>query len=230
MDDQALAMLGGEVSSIIWGTVFCLAGIAACAMAAARRLSGVRLLAWLGIWSATYGARMLLTSTALQSALPHGLQRALPYADVSCSYLLVVVGLLAWLELSRGGLRLILKALIAAGMAVGVAGIGWFVMTGSHRAVQPYNTLVAVGGLLVLVTVVVSRPLSDRYLILVDHRVLAVGTLLFAVEALYAQPRAFSRLLAHAGAGRAWVRGAALRLHRRGHQAHLRQRAPPALH
>jgi sigma-B regulation protein RsbU (phosphoserine phosphatase) len=83
-------------------------------------------------------------------------------------------------------LRLILQALALAGAAVGVAGIGWFVMTGSPHAFLPYNTVVAVGGLLVLVTVVLVKPLSDRFLILVDHRVLAVGTLVFAIEALYA--------------------------------------------
>ena len=42
---------------------------------------------------------------------------------------------------------LILKALVAAGMVVGVAGIGWFVTTGSPRALQTDKTPVAVGGL-----------------------------------------------------------------------------------
>ena len=186
MDDQTLATLRDQTGTIIWGSIFCFVGIAACAIAAARRLSGVRILIWLGMWSGMYGAKMLLSSPAVTLGFPSLLRRAVPYADVTFAYLLVVFALLAWLELSRDRLRRVLRTLVVAGTAVGVAGIGWFVMSGSPNTFLPYNTVVAVGGLLVLVTVVAAKPLSDRYLILVDHRVLAIGTLVFAVEALYA--------------------------------------------
>ena len=158
----------------------------ACALAAARRLSGARILVWLGVWSGLYGARLLLSSSAVAAALPPALHPVLPLADAICSYLIVVFAVLAWMELSRGGLRRLLQALIAAGAAVAVAGISWFAAGGAADAFGVYNALVAVAGLLVLVTVVVVKPLSDRFLILIDHRVLTVGTLVFAAEALYA--------------------------------------------
>jgi phosphoserine phosphatase RsbU/P len=185
LDDQALAVFRDQVSTIIWGTVFSFAGLAACAIAAARRSSGVRILIWLGIWSGMYGMRMLLATTAVTASLPRWLQPAVPYVDVTFAYLLVVFALLAWLELSRGPVRRALQALAAAGTAVGIAGIGGFLVTGSPGTFILYNNLVAVTGLLILVTVVIARPLSDRSLILGDHRILAAGTLVFAVEALY---------------------------------------------
>lgn len=186
MEDRHLGVDPAEVGNIAWGTVFCFSGAVACALAAARRFSGARILVWLGVWSGLYGARLLLSSTAVAFALPPLLRPALPLADVACSYLIVVFALLAWMELSRGWLRRVLQALTAAGTAVGIAGIGWFVAGGSGHAFAAYNTLVAVAGLLVLVTVVAAKPLSDRFLILVDHRVLTFGTLAFAAEALYA--------------------------------------------
>ncbi len=129
---------------------------------------------------------MLLSSPAVSLSLHSSLQRALPYADVTFAYLVVVFALLSWLELSRDKLRLVLQALVVSGVAVAAAGIGWFVMTGSPNTFMPYNALVAVGGLLVLMTVVAVRSLSARFLSLGDHRILTAGTLLFAVEALYA--------------------------------------------
>jgi serine phosphatase RsbU (regulator of sigma subunit) len=70
-------------------------------------------------------------------------------------------------------------------MAVALAGIGWFVFGGSEDKFIPYNILVAVGGLFVLVPVVAVKKLSDRFLVLLNRRVLAVGTLVFAIEALW---------------------------------------------
>jgi phosphoserine phosphatase RsbU/P len=185
VDDQALAALRDQVSTIIWGTIFSFAGVAACALAAARRLTGVRILIWLGIWSGMYGTRMLLATSAVTASLPRWLQPAVPYVDVTFAYLLVVFALLAWLELSRGPVRRALQALAAAGTAVGIAGIGGFLVTGSPGTFIFYNNLVAVTGLIILVTVVLARPISGRSLILGNHRILVAGTLVFAVEALY---------------------------------------------
>ena len=69
-------MLQSEVVGIMSGTVFMFIGLvacaAACAFAAVRRQSGVRLFAWLGIWSAMYGALLLADAPSLVAALPHG--------------------------------------------------------------------------------------------------------------------------------------------------------------
>jgi len=185
LEDQVLAMLRGQLADIILGTIFLFIGVAACSIAAIRRRRGARLFIWLGIWSAMYGAGLLLQSRAVVAALPHSIQITIPFVTVVRSYLTVVVGLSAFLELSLGKLRLFIEILILAGMAVALAGIGWFVSGGSDDKFIPYNTLVAVGGLLVLVPVVAVKKLSDKFMVLLNRRVLAAGTLVFAIEALW---------------------------------------------
>jgi len=188
LEDQVLALLRGQLANIILGTAFLFIASqmwGACSIAAIRRQSGVRLFIWLGVWSAMYGAGLLARSSALIAALPVSIQVTVPYVNTAVAYLTVVVGLSAFLELSRGVVRLLIEILIFAGMAVAVAGIGWFVFGGSDDKFIPYNIVVAVGGLLVLVPVVAVQKLSDRFLVLLNRRVLAFGTLVFAIEALW---------------------------------------------
>jgi phosphoserine phosphatase RsbU/P len=178
-------MLRGQLAEIISGSIFLFMGLAACCIAAIRRRSGVRLVMWLGIWSAMYGIGLLARSPAVVAALPHSLQLGIPYAKIVTTYLTVVVASFAILELSRGRLRLLIQILIFAGMAVALAGIGWFVFRGSDRKFNQYNILVTVCFLLILVTVVAVKKLSDKFLILLNRRVLAVGALVFLLEALW---------------------------------------------
>jgi sigma-B regulation protein RsbU (phosphoserine phosphatase) len=185
LEDQVLAMLRGQLADIILGAVFLFIGLAACSIAAIRRRSGVRIFIWLGIWSALYGAGLLAQSPAVVAALPHSIQMGVPYLKIVRSYLTVVVGLSAFLELSLGKVRLLIKILIFAGMAVALAGIGSFALGGSADKFIPYNNIVVVCGLLVLVTVIAVRKLSKQFLILRNRHVLAVGTLVFAIEALW---------------------------------------------
>jgi phosphoserine phosphatase RsbU/P len=184
-ETEVVAMLRGQVADIISGTVFSFIGFAACAIAALRRRRGMRVFIWLGIWSGMYGARLLAQSPAVFQILPHWLQLSVPYGNVVTTYLLLVFATLAWLELSLGKMRTLLKAIVAAGLAIGLAGIGWFVVTGSDSAWMLPNNLLASCSLLVLVTVVAVPSLSEKFLILHGHRVLVAGTLFFAIEALY---------------------------------------------
>ncbi len=184
MDDQALATLRGQLVGIISGTVFVFVGLSACAIGAIRR-SGERLFLWLGIWSAVYGTGLLTRSPTLVAAMPKWLQMSVPYANVINAYMVVVVAFLAFLELSVGQLRLVLKILIFAGMTVAAAGIGWFVSGGPADKFIPYNNLVVVCGLLALVTVVAVKKLSDKFLVLLNRPVLALGMLVFTIEALW---------------------------------------------
>jgi sigma-B regulation protein RsbU (phosphoserine phosphatase) len=195
-------MLRGQLADIISGALFSFAGLAVCSIAAIRQRSGVRLFAWLGIWSATYGAGLLTRSPAVVAALPHWLQISVPYVNTVTAYVTVVVAFLAFLELSVGQIRLVLKILIFAGMAVAAAGIGWFVFGGSANKFIPYNNLVVVCGLLLLVTVVAVKKLSDKFLVLLNRPVLASGMLVFTIEALWvnlSRPLHFQtpRLLGH---------------------------------
>jgi phosphoserine phosphatase RsbU/P len=185
LEDQVLAMLRGQLADIILGAVFLFIGLAACSIAAIRRRSGVRLFIWLGIWSAMYGAGLLTRSPAVVAALPHAIQVSVPYVNTAIAYLTIVVASLAFLELSLGRVRLLIEIVIFAGMAVALAGIGWFVFGGSADKFILYNHVVTVCGLFVFVTVVAVKKLSDKFLVLLNRRVLAVGTLVFLTEALW---------------------------------------------
>jgi phosphoserine phosphatase RsbU/P len=179
------APLQDQLVAIMSGAVFLFIGLASCCLAAVRRRGGALIFVWLGIWSALWGARLLAESAAVVAALPHWVQSSVPLLRIATSYLLLPVASLAWLELSAGKFRLFLRALIFISLAIGVAGIGFFVITGSDDALIPYNNLVATVALLALVIVVVVPALSRKFLVLPNRVVMVVGTLVFAAEALY---------------------------------------------
>ena len=185
MEDQALAMLRGQLVDIVFGGVFLFIGLAACFIAAPRRRSGVRLVFWLGIWSAMYGTGLLTRSPAVVAALPPVFQASVPYVNSLIAYLLAVVALLAFLELSRGRIWLLIKILILAQVVIAILGIGWFAAGGAADKFILYHKLVSDCGLLLLITLVIVKNLSDKFLVLFDRRVLAAGTLVLAAEALW---------------------------------------------
>lgn len=179
-------MLRGEVADIISGTVFVFVGLAACGIAVMRRRSGVRVLVWSGIWSAMYGARPLLGSLVKLALLPHWLQVSHPYLDIVFLYLILVVALLAWRELSLGKLHIFLRVMMVVGLMVGLAGIAFFVFTGSNNKwILLCNNFLAVCSLSVLLTVFAVPRFAHKFLVTPNSGVLLAGSLAFAVEALY---------------------------------------------
>jgi sigma-B regulation protein RsbU (phosphoserine phosphatase) len=132
-----------------------------------------------------YGAGLLFRSPAVVAALPLVLQKSIPYVNTVIAYVLSVVAMSAFLELSRGGIRLLIKILILAEVVIAVVGIGWFAVGGSADKFILYHRLVSDCGLLVLITVVTVKKLSDKFLVLFNRRVLATGTLVLATEALW---------------------------------------------
>jgi phosphoserine phosphatase RsbU/P len=159
-------------------------GLAACAIAVIRR-SAVRLFLWLGIWSAMYGAGLLTRTPEVVAALPKWLQASVPYANATDTYLVSVVAFVAFLELSVGRLRWVIEIIIVAGIGVAVAGIGSFVLGGPEDRFIQYNYVVTVCGLLVLLIVLAVKRLSHKYLVFLNRRVLAAGTLVFVCVALW---------------------------------------------
>ena len=185
LQEQALATLRGQVADIISGTVFAFLGLTACVIAGMRRRSGVRVLVWLGIWSAMYGVLRLGDSLAALARLPQWFQVTALYLNTVITYLILVVATRAWLELSRGKLRLLLEAIIFAALVIGSAGIVAFLFTGASDRLLPYNNLLAACLVAVLLTVVAVPRLAHKFLVLPDRGVLLAGTLVFSVEALY---------------------------------------------
>lgn len=185
LQDQALATLRGQVADIISGTVFVFLGLTACGIAAMRRRSGVRVLVWLGVWSVMYGVLRMGDAITAVAHLPHWFQVSVRYLDVVNMYFILVVATRAWMELSVGKLRVLLRALMFAALAIGVAGVFIFLVTGARNKLSPYNSLLAACILCVLVAVVAIPKLARKFLVVPDSRVLLVGTLVFAIEALY---------------------------------------------
>jgi sigma-B regulation protein RsbU (phosphoserine phosphatase) len=185
MQGQPLIIPGDQLYNIIQGTVFVVVGLAACCIAAIRRRGGMRAILWLGVWSTIYGVRPLADSLAIVASLPRWFLASVPYVDTGSAYFVAMAATLAFLELTTGKLRSFLKAVITMYLTIGVAGIGFFIFTGSRYKLVPYNQLVATCSLLVLITVLALPGLSRRFLVLPNRGVLAAGTIFFAVEALF---------------------------------------------
>ena len=184
-NQDVVGMLGDRIPYILFGTVFLFIGLCASGVAVMRRGSGVKLLTWLGIWSAIEGTEYLFGSLADPGLLPNWLLASLPYLGNILWFSVVVIALLAFMQLSRGKLRLFLHGAIVAGLATAVAGIALFLLTGSSFKVMPCNHLVAAISLTVPGTVVAVPKLKRKFLVLRKHTVLSVGILLFATEAVY---------------------------------------------
>jgi hypothetical protein len=110
---------------------------------------------------------------------------SLPYAGNVLSFSVVVIALLAFLDLSQDKLQRFLQGAIGAGLAIAVAGVALFLLTGSSFKVMPYNHLLAAVSITVLGIVVAVPRLSRRFLVLPNRTVLSIGILLFALEAVY---------------------------------------------
>lgn len=183
--DAALEVLRAQVIDIVLGTVFLSVGAVACAIAAIRWRTGVRILVWWGIWSGMYGLQTLVQTPDVVAVLPHAIKSTGPYVSTAVMYLLLVTALSAWREMSLGNLRILIQWEIFAGLAISIAGIGTFVLGGPADKWMFYNHLLAVLAMLVLLAVVLVPRFASRFLVIPNHRVLAAGTLIFSAEALY---------------------------------------------
>jgi sigma-B regulation protein RsbU (phosphoserine phosphatase) len=184
-ETEVVSLLRGQLADIISGTFFVLIGLIAFSIAAIRRRGGVRVLVWLGLWSAMFGVNQLAYSPAIVEALPHSFVTARPLLSVSFTYLIIVAAALAFLELTLGILRRFLQLHLIVDVAVTVAAIGWFLISGSESAFLTCQQLLAVLILLALLVTLSVPKLSRRFLVLSRHRVLTIGTLIFSAEALW---------------------------------------------
>jgi len=92
---------------------------------------------------------------------------------------------MSFFELSIGNLRRVLKVLLALDLLVAVAGLFFFFKTGNVNTLEALNNLLAACTTFLLLTILSVPTLSRRYMILTGHRILTIGSALFALQALY---------------------------------------------
>ncbi len=182
---QNISQLSQQLGEIIFGTFFLLVGLVSVSIALLRRGRDIRILIWLAAWSGAYGLRLLIESEAVNIFFPQFIQSIIPAADVIISYLILVFALLTWVYLTREKVRTIIIVMIIAALVIAVLGIAWFFITGNSQAFMLPNSLLAAATLIFLVVVLSVKSLADKYLVLPNRGVLAVGTIIFIVEALY---------------------------------------------
>lgn len=185
VDSQTVSLLRGEIIQIISGTFFVGLGLLALIIAVIRRGSGVRVLVWLGLWSGMFGAQEFLRCRSVAAALPASFQPTSQLLIALFGYTVLVVGVLSFAELSKGALLLFQKICVVAAVVVAIAGLAKFLHSGVVDAYRNANNAIAAIASTVLVIVVAVPALSRRYMVVSGHRVLTVGTLIFASQALY---------------------------------------------
>jgi len=182
---QLASLLRGEISNIVAGAFFLFICLIALSIAAIRPRRSARLLVWLGVWSGMYGAQELLLSEPVVQSLPLSLQAARQPLLVSFTYLIIVAATLAFLDLTLGTLHRLLQLALVADVAVAVAAITLFVVSGSSNSLLVYNQLLVVILLVALVLTLSIPSLSRRFFVVAQHHVLTIGTLIFAAQALW---------------------------------------------
>lgn len=182
---QLASLLRREIANIMAGAFFLFICLIALSIAAIRPRRSARLLVWLGVWSGMYGAQELLLSEPVVQSLPVSLQAARQLLLVLFTYLIIVAATFAFLELTVGTLHRLLQLFLVADVVVAVAAITLFVVSGSQNSLLLYNQLLVVILLVALVLTLSIPSLSRRFLVVSQHRVLTIGTLIFAVQALW---------------------------------------------
>lgn len=185
-ESQPVALLPGEIANLMAGTFFLFICLTSLSVAAIRRVKkGARILLWLGVWSGMYGAQELLRTASLAARLPISLRGIREFLLVGFSYLIIVAATLTFLELTQGALHRLLQANLVAGLALAVAALTLFTLSRPQASLRTFNQFLTIVLLAALVVTLSIPNLSRRFLVVGPRRVLAVGTFIFAAQALW---------------------------------------------
>ena len=190
MGDQGLVLLRDQVSGIMLGAIFLFTGLAACGIAAIRGRGRVRILLWFGILNAMYGARLLAQAPAGFRLLPRSIWDSRTQVIAILTYLILIPALLFWLDLSIGKLRRFLQIMLFAASLIAIVGVCAVFFSDSPERFLVYNSLLAICMLFVLAVVNAVPGLANRFGV-IRSRISALGTLLLALAAIYANVRGF---------------------------------------
>jgi len=192
-----------RVPEILLGPVFSFVSLCAIAIAAIRRRSEYRILLWFGLFIGFYGLRMLawncnILGVSTDSPWP---DRIVLFAD----YMMIIPGLLFWVELSVGKFRRLIAIFTALATVVGILSLVWFLFSGQRYTFAILNNVIAIC-LLIAVAVVIAVPSLARQFLVIQSRVLTMVLPAIALVAVlsnmswilrrqpprYAEPLAFA--------------------------------------
>jgi sigma-B regulation protein RsbU (phosphoserine phosphatase) len=185
VEAQLASLLRGEVLNIVASTFFLFIGLIALSIAAIRPRSSAKLLLWLGIWSGMYGIQELLQSDPVVRSLPSAIQAARESVLVLFAYSMIVVATLTFLELTLGLMHRLLQVFLAVNLALAVLAMVLFVVSRSQDSLLVFNEALVIVLLVTLILTLSIPALSRRFLVVAQHRVLTLGTFLFAAQALF---------------------------------------------
>ena len=130
---QTLEKAGLQSGEIIFGTFFLLVGLISFTLALLRRRTGSQILIWLAIWSGIYGIKLLIVIPSVNIYFPGFFQNLIPAINLIFSHLILVFALLTWFHLTQSKVQIYLKMMIIITMFNGIAGIGWYFITGKSQ-------------------------------------------------------------------------------------------------
>jgi sigma-B regulation protein RsbU (phosphoserine phosphatase) len=182
VDQQTLEFVRNQVGAIMLGSIFAFVGAAALAISCVRHRKSMRILTWFGLFSACYGLRLLAEARAFSALLPTSLATARPYVIAVITYVILIPALLVWFDLTTGGIRKLVKVLIGVTVVVAILGFG-AAFTGRPGLFLNVNSALAIIFTLLITVMNVVPSLAKRYLI-IQSRVLTVGSLVLAIVAL----------------------------------------------
>ncbi len=172
-----------QVIAIALGTIFLFIGTSACAIAAIRGRAARRVLAWFGVFSAMYGARLFADVPAAFRLLTGPFSPSASQFVWIVTYVIVIPALLFWAELSLGFLRRLFLIMIIPGAVIAVAGTLAVLFRGAPQRLMPYNNVLVICALLALAVPNVVPSIGKKYLV-IQSRISAAGTLLFAMAVI----------------------------------------------
>jgi len=179
--DQVL----GDVINLITGTCFVMFGLVALVIARIRRrAAGVRAIFFLGIWSVVYGSQRFNYCHILLALEPQWMLPGVHYMRAATTYLVLVVALLTFRELTLGFIRKSLGIMAILAIIIAVLGFGKYVLTQEEGWLVSYNQLLATISLLLWVPFLAFPKIARKYTVLQGRGVLLVGYTIFGLQAL----------------------------------------------
>jgi sigma-B regulation protein RsbU (phosphoserine phosphatase) len=84
---------------------------------------------------------------------------------VFVDYLLLIPGIMFWMELSTGPLRRLFQAIVAVAAAIAVLGLGWYFIGAGPYTFLRYNSLLAICSMAIVSVLVAVPGISRKYLV-----------------------------------------------------------------